>query len=163
MDIKMSIKTKMKNWILFMGLIVVLSSCDVPKEESPTCHKGIYIENRSDVPIKVRRLWLAEASEITYFMRIESNKKIIYPEDSTFRELDYYGCLEGKIDWLLSHPGTSDPDLRTIYICDTVTPSQTVYSTPDSVLMQYNILKEINLRDSSVASLRKKNFILQYP
>lgn len=157
---------KMKK--LFYSLIcalLFLSSCEHP-HESLYCHKGIYIENQSEIPIKVYKFYFPNEYQNQYYeSSICTRKKILNPGDTSYIHfVGRQGCLESGLEWYQTHTDHApDPSLRTIYICDTNEPEKNYYSTFDSLLLQYNILKTINLMDSSVASLQNKNFIIQYP
>ena len=166
----------MKKRNLLLVLPILLFSCDGAKE-SPFCHKGIYIQNTSDIPIRICRVlgcvgcvsdktvfFMSDDFMGDDFMSDDSDKKNIWPGDTAYLDIaGWKECLEDLLDWASSHPTANMPDLRTIYICDTIRPTQTYYSTIDSVLSSHHILKQISLTDTGVSKLESCNFILQYP
>lgn len=106
-------------------------------------------------------MWGFESDEITYaFLPETEDKKIIYPNDTAYMVITphWRECLED----IVGPGGKPSGRLQPIYICDTFLCRHN-YSNPDSVLMNHNILKIINLKDSSVVLLRSRNFIVQYP
>lgn len=153
----------MKKKNLLLVLSILLFSCE-GIEESHFCHKGIYIQNASDVPIRICRVWGYSSNNTVFSMRDDSDKKNIWPGDTAYLDIaGWQDCLEDLLDWASSHPTANMPDLRTIYICDTIRPTQTYYSTIDSVLSSHHILKQISLTDTGMNKLESCNFILQYP
>lgn len=152
-----------KNWTMVTALILMFTSCE---PESSSCHNGISIVNSSNIPIRVCKIWGYVSENTTYAMRDDADKVIVFPGDTTFMEitdLEWRDCLEDRLEWSSSHPDYYDPSLRTIYICDTIRPTQTFYSTPDDVLRNHNILKQISVVDTGIDRLKRKNFIIQYP
>ena len=79
-------------------------------------------------------------------------------------ESHYRDCMETDLEWAQSHPNYTYVDFETFFICDTNRPNNACYySTPDSVLMDYNVLKRVILIDSNVFSLQKNDFVISYP
>ncbi len=151
--------------ILCCSLIMLLSSCE--RYPSSVCHKNLYIWNNSDLPINIYQLFGYNSFDTTYAFEWHNVElETTFPNDTASVIIAGHprDCIEDLMEWYQTHPDSPpSPRLKTIYICDTNVPDVRFYSTPDSVLMHYNILKEINLIDSSVSSLRKCNFTLQYP
>ena len=156
--------TNMKKKIIIAFLSVFIVSCE-GVNESPYCHTGIVIKNKSNIPICVYQVDGYRTYDIHYAMGSLTEKSSINSGDSSFANISgWQDCLEDEIEWAQTHSYRSaSPDLRTIYICDTNKPSVIFYSTPDSVLIHYNILKVINLLDSNLTNLSKRNFVVQYP
>lgn len=153
----------MKNWKIITVLIFMIMSCE-GELESSYCHKGISIVNSSKTPIRVCRIWGFVSENTSYAMRDDADKIIVYPGDTTFIDIvGWKDCLENVLEWSSTHPDYYNPSLRTIYVCDTVRPTQTFYSTSDSVLLNHNILKLISVVNTGIERLKECNFIVHYP
>ncbi|MBQ3787725.1 MAG: hypothetical protein II849_02825 [Bacteroidales bacterium] len=145
----------------FIAFLFLLSSCI--SEESPFCHKNVRIANNSEIPLRVYRIDGYVSQDTTYAFR--RNSPILYPRDTMlWIEAHYRDCLEYDLEWAQSHPNRINVNFETFYICDTNRPESVHhYSTRDSVLLDYNILKKVTLIDSNISTLQKKDFIITYP
>ena len=153
----------MKYWFLWATLALVLVSCD-GKNESSTCHKRIYVKNMSDIPIRVCLITVYRFTDSVICTLSDSKNKIVHPYQ--IEEVEMAGwndCLEEEVEWALSHRDSYYSLMMTIFICDTVHPAQTFYSTIDSLLLNHNILGRISLLDIGVDSLKRCDFTFQYP
>ncbi len=148
-------------YICILSCFLFLSSCI--REESTFCHKKLRIVNNSQTPLRVYSVEGYVSQETSYAFR--RNAPILYPGDTMlWLECHYRDCLESDLEWAQSHPNNAYADYETFYICDTNRPDAVYhYSTPDSVLMDYNILKRVRIIDSSITSLRKTDFVISYP
>jgi len=150
-----------KRSICILSCFLLLSSCI--REESSSCHKSIRIANNSQTPLRVYSVDRYLSQDTTYSFR--RNAPILYPGNTMlWFETDYRDCLETDLEWAQTHPNNTYTNFETFFICDTNRPMEVhFYSTPDSVLMNYNILKKVTLIDSSISSLQKNDFVIFYP
>lgn len=143
---------------LCMSMVVLLMAVKCVKSGNDHCHQHITIKNNTITPICIYEMRFEARSpeDYVFFMRLDSigreSISLLYTGPST--------CLE-ELDRLRNFAPVKY-EYR-YYICDTNRPPFRTYPDSLELFNDYNILKIVELKDSTPASLQRAGFTIYYP
>ena len=144
----------MKKIILIIGgVAILLMAFKCTKKEDENCHQHFVVKNTDSIPVKIYRQGRSASDYswcIVFVDLLNSGEEKTIDIGSV--------CIE---DIPTSMEQVPNPYIY--YLCDTVVPVRHWYNSLQELNSAYNVLKIINLRDSSMESLNMANFTFNCP
>lgn len=143
---------------LCMSMVVLLMAVKCVKSENDHCHQHITIKNNTITPICIYELVTTMYSEKDFvsFRRLDS----IGRESISLLNIGENVCLE---ELYRRRNFAPEKNAYRYYICDTNRPPFRWYPDTLDLFKDYNILKIVELKDSTPASLQRAGFTIYYP
>ena len=143
---------------LCMSMVVLLMAVKCVKSENDHCHQHITIKNNTITPICIYEMRFEARSpeDYVFFMRLDS----IGQEGISLLNIGENVCLE---ELYRRRNFAPEKNGYRYYICDTNRPPFRWYPDTLDLFKDYNILKIVELKDSTPASLQRAGFTIYYP